>query len=65
MSMEPRIDARDKVTGQAKYIDDLPELPGMAYGAVSSPRLVRGRGVALFQHRLPVMQDIPEFSIRR
>jgi CO/xanthine dehydrogenase Mo-binding subunit len=29
----PRIDLQDKVTGAAKYIDDLPDLPGMAYAA--------------------------------
>ncbi|MBI2348520.1 MAG: xanthine dehydrogenase family protein molybdopterin-binding subunit [Deltaproteobacteria bacterium] len=30
---QPRIDAREKVTGRAKYVEDLPELPGMIYGA--------------------------------
>jgi CO/xanthine dehydrogenase Mo-binding subunit len=30
---KPRIDARDKVTGQAKYVEDLPDLPGMVYAA--------------------------------
>src|SRR5207248_3687400 len=30
---QPRIDARDKVTGQAKYVEDLPALPGMVYAA--------------------------------
>ena len=29
----PRIDLQAKVTGAAKYLDDLPDLPGMAYGA--------------------------------
>ena len=29
----PRIDLRPKVTGQAQYIEDLPDLPGTAYGA--------------------------------
>jgi CO/xanthine dehydrogenase Mo-binding subunit len=29
----PRIDLRDKVTGQAQYIEDLPDLPNTAYGA--------------------------------
>jgi CO/xanthine dehydrogenase Mo-binding subunit len=29
----PRIDGLDKVTGRAKYVEDLPELPGMAYAA--------------------------------
>src|SRR5918992_4764115 len=28
-----RIDLRDKVTGQAQYIEDLPDLPSTAYGA--------------------------------
>jgi len=30
---ELRIDAREKVTGQTKYIEDLPDLPGTVYGA--------------------------------
>ena len=30
---EPRVDARDKVTGQAQYVEDLPDVPGMVYGA--------------------------------
>ena len=30
---EPRIDTREKVVGKAKYIEDLPDLPHMAYGA--------------------------------
>src|SRR5262249_35268908 len=30
---EPRVDAHDKVTGQARYVEDLPEVPGMVYGA--------------------------------
>ena len=29
----PRIDLKDKVTGQAQYIEDLPDLPHTAYGA--------------------------------
>jgi CO/xanthine dehydrogenase Mo-binding subunit len=29
----PRIDLRDKVTGQAQYVEDLPDLPNTAYGA--------------------------------
>jgi CO/xanthine dehydrogenase Mo-binding subunit len=29
----PRIDLREKVTGQAQYIEDLPDLPQTAYGA--------------------------------
>lgn len=30
---QPRIDSLEKVTGQAKYVEDLPDLPGMAFGA--------------------------------
>src|SRR5947207_5638194 len=30
---QPRIDAREKVTGRAMYVEDLPALPGMAYVA--------------------------------
>jgi CO/xanthine dehydrogenase Mo-binding subunit len=30
----PRIDLRDKVTGQAQYVEDLPGLPHTAYGAM-------------------------------
>lgn len=30
---EPRIDLKGKVTGQAQYIEDLPDLPRTAYGA--------------------------------
>ncbi|MGN6715898.1 MAG: xanthine dehydrogenase family protein molybdopterin-binding subunit, partial [Candidatus Binatia bacterium] len=29
----PRIDLRDKVTGRAQYVEDLPDLPDTAYGA--------------------------------
>jgi len=29
----PRIDLKDKVTGQAQYVEDLPDLPHTAYGA--------------------------------
>ena len=29
----PRIDMRDKVTGAAQYVEDLPDLPNTAYGA--------------------------------
>jgi CO/xanthine dehydrogenase Mo-binding subunit len=31
--LAPRIDLKDKVTGQAQYVDDLPDLPMAAYGA--------------------------------
>ena len=29
----PRIDLRDKVTGEAQFIEDLPDLPSKVYGA--------------------------------
>ena len=32
-SQAPRIDLKDKVTGAAQYIEDLPDLPNTAYGA--------------------------------
>jgi len=31
---QPRIDTRGKVTGQVEYTEDLPDLPGMVYGAM-------------------------------
>jgi CO/xanthine dehydrogenase Mo-binding subunit len=30
---EPRADLQEKVVGKAKYVEDLPDLPGMCYGA--------------------------------
>ena len=33
IELQPRIDLREKVTGQAQYIEDLPDLPLTAYGA--------------------------------
>ena len=30
---QPRIDSLEKVTGQATYVEDLPDLPGMAFAA--------------------------------
>jgi CO/xanthine dehydrogenase Mo-binding subunit len=32
-SPAPRIDLKDKVTGRAQYVEDLPDLPNTAYGA--------------------------------
>jgi CO/xanthine dehydrogenase Mo-binding subunit len=34
----PRLDAREQVTGQTKYADDLPELPGMLYARALTSR---------------------------
>src|SRR5581483_10672015 len=34
----PRVDIREKVTGAARYVEDLPDLPGIAYAAaIRSP----------------------------
>jgi len=38
----PRKEGRDKVTGRAKYIDDM-ELPGMLYGATVRSRIPHGK----------------------
>src|SRR5215471_7886757 len=31
--LQPRIDLREKVTGQARYVEDLPDLPSTVFGA--------------------------------
>jgi CO/xanthine dehydrogenase Mo-binding subunit len=38
----PRKEGRDKVTGQARYIDDI-SLPGMIYGATVRSQIPRGK----------------------
>ena len=38
----PRLEGRDKVTGQARYVDDM-DLPGMLYGATVRSRIARGK----------------------
>jgi CO/xanthine dehydrogenase Mo-binding subunit len=38
----PRMEGRDKVTGHARYIDDM-SLPGMLYGATVRSRIPRGK----------------------
>ena len=43
----PRIDMRPKVTGSAKYIEDLPEPEGLLYGAVLSEPLSHARIVSI------------------
>src|SRR4051794_38013109 len=44
---QPRIDARAKVTGQARYVEDLPALPGMVYGAALRSPYSHARIVAI------------------
>ena len=46
----PRIDLKDKVTGQAQYVEDLPDLPNTAYGATLLSPYSHAR---ILQHRLP------------
>src|SRR5258705_4597058 len=38
----PRLEGRDKVTGGARYVDDI-ALPGMLYGATVRSRIARGK----------------------
>jgi CO/xanthine dehydrogenase Mo-binding subunit len=38
----PRLEGRAKVTGQARYVDDM-KLPGMLYGAAVRSRIPRGK----------------------
>ncbi len=38
----PRLEGRDKVSGQACYVDDM-ELPGMLFGATVRSRIARGK----------------------
>jgi CO/xanthine dehydrogenase Mo-binding subunit len=38
----PRMEGRDKITGHARYVDDM-VLPGMLYGATVRSRIPRGR----------------------
>ena len=38
----PRLEGREKVTGQARYVDDM-VLPGMLYGATVRSRISRGK----------------------
>jgi CO/xanthine dehydrogenase Mo-binding subunit len=62
----PRKEGREKVTGRAKYIDDM-ELPGMLYGATVRSRIPRGKirnitfspGVAWDEFVVVSSKDIP------
>ncbi|HVF51486.1 MAG TPA: xanthine dehydrogenase family protein molybdopterin-binding subunit [Pyrinomonadaceae bacterium] len=49
----PRKEGRDKVTGRARYVDDL-EFPGMLYGATVRSPVPRGRLLRIaFEGRIP------------
>jgi CO/xanthine dehydrogenase Mo-binding subunit len=62
----PRKEGRDKVTGQAQYIDDM-TLPGMLYGATVRSHVPRGRirkitfgpGIAWDEFVVVTAKDIP------
>src|SRR6267378_6077446 len=62
----PRLEGRDKVTGQARYIDDM-DLPGMLHGATVRSRIARGKiktigfgaGIDWDQFVIVTAQDIP------
>ena len=47
----PRIDMRPKVTGSAKYIEDLPEPEGLLYGAVLTSPYSHARIVSIDSSR--------------
>ena len=38
----PRLEGRDKITGRARYVDDM-ELPGMLYGTTVRSKIARGK----------------------
>jgi len=62
----PRMEGRDKVTGRARYVDDL-ILPGMLYGATVRSRIPRGKikqisfgpGIAWTEFVIVSPRDIP------
>jgi CO/xanthine dehydrogenase Mo-binding subunit len=62
----PRLEGRDKVSGQARYVDDI-VLPGMLYGATVRSRIPRGKitkitfgpGVAWNEFVIVSPKDIP------
>jgi len=62
----PRKEGRDKVTGQAQYVDDI-ALPGMLYGATVRSRIPRGKirkitfgeGIAWDEFVVVTAEDIP------
>ena len=62
----PRKEGRDKVTGQAQYVDDM-TLPGMLYGATVRSQVARGKirkitfgpGIAWDEFVVVTAKDIP------
>ena len=62
----PRLEGRDKVTGQACYVDDM-TLPGMLYGATVRSRIPRGKikkimfgpGIAWEEFVIVSAKDVP------
>ena len=65
-SSSPRKEGRDKVTGQARYIDDI-SMPGMIYGATVRSQVPRGKikkitfgpGIAWSDFAIVSATDIP------
>src|SRR6202030_710655 len=65
-SSSPRKEGRDKVTGQARYIDDI-SMPGMIYGATVRSQVPRGKikkitfgpGIAWSDFAIVSARDIP------
>ncbi|HEY7061357.1 MAG TPA: xanthine dehydrogenase family protein molybdopterin-binding subunit [Chloroflexota bacterium] len=55
---EPRVDARDKVTGEAKYVEDLPGLPGMVYAACLRSPYSHARVVAIDTSRAEALPGV-------
>ena len=62
----PRLEGRDKVTGQARYVDDM-VLPGMIYGATVRSHIPRGKirrisfgpGIDWSEFAIVTPKDIP------
>jgi CO/xanthine dehydrogenase Mo-binding subunit len=55
---QPRIDARDKVSGQAKYIEDLPEPPGVAFVAQLRSPYAHARIVSIDSSRAAALPGV-------
>src|SRR5246500_5240387 len=62
----PRLEGRDKISGKARYVDDM-DLPSMLYGATVRSRIARGKvkkisfseGIDWDQFIVVTAQDIP------